>query len=343
MSLQEAAATLTGGFGATEAQPMATRLPLYVTSTRASVRPRPGWSHPVVRRLEVGTVLEASRTRNGWLEIRPGQWVTLASVDRVTTTKTRWTTQTANVRYGPSTAHSVVDELPSGRRMVGEVVDGWQRIGNHRWVSTSVSTWKAPARSDGPATSRTHVDTGRKVVHLTFDDGPNPTYTPQMLAMLRKHDAKATFFMVGNEAARHPGLVKDVRSAGHAVGNHSWDHPVLTKLSSAQVVQQLSSTRQKVGSGECFRAPYGAVNDAVHVAAGKAGYRWSWLWNVDPEDWKRPGTQAIADAVVKGARPGAVYVMHDGGGNRSQTVAGVDRAITTLKAKGYRFESLPGC
>ena len=182
-----------------------------------------------------------------------------------------------------------------------------------------------------------------KVLYLTFGDGPHPTFTPQMLDLLARHDAKATFFMVGKEAQRFGHLVPTVRRAGHAVGNHSLSHPDLTTLTMPQVREQLESTRALIGSGSCLRAPYGEVSDAVHVAAAQAGYTASWHWSVDARDWTEPGTTQIADAIVQGAAPGAVYVLHDGGINRTQTVQGVDRALTRLESQGWRFESLPGC
>ncbi|WP_239097786.1 polysaccharide deacetylase family protein [Kytococcus sedentarius] len=322
------------------AQPASQRLDLYVASRSTTVRTGPSWRNRAVRVIGPGTVLEASHVMNGWLRIREGQWVLVDHLDRVTRGTTRWTTGSVNVRYGPSTRNSVMDTLPAGRRLEGPVVNGWQRIADHRWVSTAVTSSTPP---DRPALRRSSVDTSRKVVYLTFDDGPHPTWTPRMLEVLAKHDVHATFFMVGSEATGRPELVRRVRAAGHAVGNHTWSHPSLTSASSAKVKQELTSTNRAIGGATCFRAPYGAVNRAVDRAAGQVGLRYSWLWSVDPRDWERPGADAIADAVVKGARPGAVHVMHDGGGNRSQSVEGVDRALTRLKAKGYTVEPLPGC
>ncbi|WP_374927780.1 polysaccharide deacetylase family protein [Kytococcus sedentarius] len=181
------------------------------------------------------------------------------------------------------------------------------------------------------------------MLYLTFDDGPDPVFTPQVLSVLRAHDAQATFFMVGEEAARHPGLVEKVRRDGHAVGNHTWDHPWLTTLSGDAVQQQLIRTREVTGPGRCLRAPYGASNAEVHAAAGVAGYRQVWHWSVDTRDWTEPGVPAITASILEGASPGAVQLMHDGGIDRSQTVEALDRALTRLAAQGWSFEALPGC
>ncbi|MFL0459189.1 polysaccharide deacetylase family protein [Kytococcus sedentarius] len=178
-------------------------------------------------------------------------------------------------------------------------------------TATATATPTPPAAS--PAVHQSAGRTHEKVLHLTFDDGPDPTWTPQMLEVLEKHDATATFFMVGEEAARFPGLVKSVRGAGHAVGNHGWDHPQFPAIGPAGVRQQLTATRDVVGPGSCFRAPYGEVDATVLAAAGQSGYTASWFWTADVRDWTEPGTQQIAAGIVRGAAPGAVYVLHDGG------------------------------
>ncbi|MEV6285840.1 polysaccharide deacetylase family protein [Kribbella sp. NPDC051770] len=177
---------------------------------------------------------------------------------------------------------------------------------------------------------------GGKVLYLTFDDGPQPVYTPKVLAVLAKHHAQATFFVLGREAAAHPALVETTRRAGHRIGNHTWDHPMLTKLSPARLRQEISTgVRSK-----CFRPPFRDTN--AHVAAVASSYgQHQVLWDVDTRDWEKPGVARIERALIRGARPGAIFLMHDGGGNRSQTVAALDQALTKLAEQGYAFRSLP--
>jgi peptidoglycan/xylan/chitin deacetylase (PgdA/CDA1 family) len=175
-----------------------------------------------------------------------------------------------------------------------------------------------------------------KVLYLTFDDGPQGEYTPQILQVLRKHHAYATFFVIGIQVAQFPELVAAERAAGHHVGNHTYDHKTLTRLPDAKV-------RQEIGLGiksNCLRPPEGATSAKIEAIA--ASYRQRQvLWDVDTEDWEKPGTAHIEHAIMSGARPGAIILMHDGGGNRSQTVAALDHALTKLSKQGYIFRSLP--
>ncbi|YAL82779.1 polysaccharide deacetylase family protein [Dermacoccaceae bacterium W4C1] len=210
------------------------------------------------------------------------------------------------------------------------------------------ATWEAlggfPGSDDGDDDADDdNTGSGDKVIYLTFDDGPNPTYTPQVLKLLAKYKAKASFFMLGQNAAANPSLVSQVKSQGHAVGNHSWDHPQLTKLSSSALASQLSTTDTALGNGiSCMRPPYGATNSGVRQAASARGLT-QVLWTVDSNDWRKPGSGAIASTITSAARDGSIVLMHDGGGNRVQTVAALESVLRTLSAQGYRFATLPQC
>jgi peptidoglycan/xylan/chitin deacetylase (PgdA/CDA1 family) len=174
-----------------------------------------------------------------------------------------------------------------------------------------------------------------KVVYLTFDDGPDARWTPEVLGVLAKHGAHGTFFMLQQNASAHPELVQQVRAAGNSVGNHSISHPQLTKVSPAQLHRQVANGI----ASKCFRPPYGATNARVKAEIKRDGMQ-QVLWDVDTNDWKRPGSATIAQRVLAGAHPGAIILMHDGGGNRAQTVAALDQALTSLSARGYGFATL---
>ncbi len=181
-------------------------------------------------------------------------------------------------------------------------------------------------------------------VALTFDDGPNPPYTQQILAALNQHGARATFFVLGCWAAKHPELIARMVAEGHEVGNHTWSHPDCTRISSSAVAAQLQRWEGLLnpiigGRARYFRPPYGAANGSVRTTAGNLGYNIA-MWTADTNDWRRPGADAIYSRAVAGARDGAIILMHDGGGAREQTVAAVKRIVPTLKKKGYNLVTL---
>ncbi|NEA31169.1 polysaccharide deacetylase family protein [Streptomyces sp. SID13031] len=175
-----------------------------------------------------------------------------------------------------------------------------------------------------------------KVIYLTFDDGPQEEWTPKVLSVLARHHAKATFFVLGREAAAHPELVEIERSLGHHVGNHTWDHPMLTHLTPQRVKEEIFSGVKS----KCFRPPYRDTNALVEAVA-TANHQRQVLWDVDTNDWKKPGAAKIERAILRGAYPGAIILMHDGGGNRAETVAALERSLTQLTARGYTFRALP--
>lgn len=199
-------------------------------------------------------------------------------------------------------------------------------------ASPSPST--APTTPLPTATTSAPAPAG-KTVYLTFDDGPSASWTPRVLEVLDRYDIRATFFMLGREADTEPGLVDQVRAAGHSVGNHSVSHAYLPKLSDSRL-------RHEVADGvrsRCFRPPYGATTSRVRAAIARANMH-QVLWDVDPRDWSRPGTPAIVSSVLTHVHDGSIVLLHDGGGDRSQTVAALPQIIEKLRARGYSFGTL---
>jgi peptidoglycan/xylan/chitin deacetylase (PgdA/CDA1 family) len=194
-----------------------------------------------------------------------------------------------------------------------------------------------------PAPVPTHTASGdddtdcEKVtcVALTFDDGPAAPETATLLTYLAQYSARATFFTVGQNVVAHPDLVRAEARAGHEVGNHSWNHPDLTKLSSEQVTYQLNRTSDaiKAATGEAptlFRPPYGAINSAVRGATSLSPV----LWTLDTEDWKYPDAAKVAQSVIGKVQRNDVVLMHD---IHSTSVAAVPQILRTLAARGYHF------
>ncbi|WP_374927782.1 polysaccharide deacetylase family protein [Kytococcus sedentarius] len=236
-----------------------------------------------------------------------------------------------------------VDDQPVGGVTVVAEQAGAPAPGNEQEVRSHWGVGAGKAATLRPSKRLNHIDTRQKVAYLTFDDGPDPRWTPRVAQVLRKHHVKGTFFVVGNAAQRNPKVLRSLLAQGHVVANHSFSHPVLTRQSPAAVRQQLQRTDRAIGGSRCYRPPYGAVNRTVDTVAGSLGIRYSVLWNVDSNDWRRPGVRTITNTVVRTTRPGSIILMHDGGGNRSQTVAALDQSITRLKKQGYTFKVLSQC
>ncbi|MEX0172886.1 polysaccharide deacetylase family protein [Streptomyces sp. LMG1-1-1.1] len=181
---------------------------------------------------------------------------------------------------------------------------------------------------------------GRSMV-LTFDDGPDPRYTPAILETLRRYECRAMFFVCGEMAVDNPDLLRQMAEDGHVVGNHSWSHPLIPKLRPSRIREELGSTSEVVertlGTAPLwYRAPYGAWNRHSFEIGAELGME-PLAWTVDTLDWKEPGTGSIVRRVLDGAAPGAVVLSHDAGGNRSQSVAALRRYLPELLDAGYRI------
>ncbi|MEU4778097.1 bifunctional polysaccharide deacetylase/glycosyltransferase family 2 protein [Micromonospora sp. NPDC023633] len=190
-----------------------------------------------------------------------------------------------------------------------------------------------------------------RTIALTFDDGPDPRWTPQVLDALRRHDARATFFVVGARVNEHPELVRRILAEGHEIGSHSFTHTDLAAAQSWRRDLELSLTRKAVAAATgrevtLLRPPFsshpsaltGPEYAALRAAAGSGHV--AVLADRDTRDWQRPGVPAIVKAASPERGRGAVVLMHDGGGDRAQTVAALDRLLPGLVRQGYRFTTV---
>ncbi|MER8187554.1 polysaccharide deacetylase family protein [Kitasatospora sp. NPDC094015] len=208
-----------------------------------------------------------------------------------------------------------------------------------------------PAAAPRPLTAAemqplNELDVDRKVVAVTVDDGPDPRWTPEVLALLEKYGIRATFFLIGENAAAHPELVREIAARGHLVANHTWSHPDLRSLPEEKVREQLGRTSDFLHgvTGKAptwFRAPGGDWSATTLKVGAELGMR-PMGWSVDPQDWAEPGTDVIAQRLTKELKPGAIVLTHDGGGNRSQTVGALTRYLPAVLAAGYRFTAPRG-
>ncbi|WP_031170090.1 polysaccharide deacetylase family protein [Streptomyces durhamensis] len=181
---------------------------------------------------------------------------------------------------------------------------------------------------------------GRNMM-LTFDDGPNPHYTPHILDTLAEYDVRAMFFVCGECVVEYRELVARMAEEGHVVGNHTWTHPLLTTLNRKEIRSEMERTSDIIEDtyGErpqWFRAPYGAWNRAAFQLGAEMGME-PMAWTVDTTDWDTPGTDVIIDRVEHGAAPGVVVLSHDAGGDRSQTVHAIREWLPHLLDSGYHL------
>lgn len=210
--------------------------------------------------------------------------------------------------------------------------------------------WRAYLGLAHLAGARRRLPAPAGAVALTFDDGPDPDTTPELLDLLAAHGAKATFFCVGYRAAQHPELVRRILAEGHAVGSHSQTHRV-GDLPTAEVLADYLTGQRALetavgGPVTLFRPPHGTLTPAAAWRLRRSGLR-TWLWTVDPTDYQ-PGTRTaeVADAVGN-CVPGDVVLLHDaleeappGAPPRSMMLAALPEALATLRARGLQSVSL---
>ncbi|WP_233277810.1 polysaccharide deacetylase family protein [Paenibacillus durus] len=187
-----------------------------------------------------------------------------------------------------------------------------------------------------------------KEIALTFDDVPDPRFTPQILNVLRRYRVKATFFIVGRRAAKHPALVRRIVREGHSIGNHSYNHPQFTKLSLRQFRSQILRAENIINKIAGFRPrlirpPYGEITEQQLKWSAAQGYKLV-NWNVDSLDWKGLSREQVKRNILSHAGKGSIILQHAGGGTGSNlkgTIEALPDVIETLRRRGYTFVTVP--
>ncbi len=195
----------------------------------------------------------------------------------------------------------------------------------------------------------THVSTSEPVAALTFDDGPDPDFTPKLLEILRKHDAHATFFMIGKAAKHYPELVRQVADGGHAIGNHSWDHPSFRAISGRERRRQIRACAEAIApyGQRLFRPPYGDQSAVSRLDAFLLREKVV-IWNMLAFDWQLNDSQWMLEKLEGALKPGSIILLHDslwdtiveGAEDRVQMLAALDMFLERVSGK-YRFVTVP--
>ena len=184
-------------------------------------------------------------------------------------------------------------------------------------------------------------DTNEKLVALTFDDGPHKYRTPEILDILDKYNVKATFFVVGAMVHEYKDIIKREINSGHEIGNHTYNHSKMRKLSCDGLIKELEATENELFEiaeyrPKLFRPPEGYYSDQIAKAVGKIDYNII-LWNIDTLDWAHNEVDKICECVYEGIKPGSIILFHDYVVGKSPTMAALERIIPELLSRGYKF------
>ncbi|KAF3469731.1 bifunctional polysaccharide deacetylase/glycosyltransferase family 2 protein [Streptomyces sp. Tu 3180] len=242
------------------------------------------------------------------------------------------------------------------------LLDGYLRaeVGDDQRVRTGASSSEVPGEIlDGgpilsfPGGQAETTSVPDRTIVLTFDDGPDPTWTPKVMEVLEEYDVPGTFFVVGSMVARHPGIVEDLVDRGHEIGVHTFTHVDLSYQSASRVTREVEQTQLALAGAAgitttLFRAPYSSKTDAVdnyswqvYRQLGEDGYT-SVFTDTDSEDWKEPGVARIVEGATPEDGEGASVLFHDSGGDRTQTLEALSKYIEKMQAKGYSFTTVSG-
>lgn len=185
------------------------------------------------------------------------------------------------------------------------------------------------------------VNNDEMKIALSFDDGPHPVYTPEVLSVLKKYNIKATFFVIGENANYYPDLVRQINEEGHELGNHTFTHTLSKNINDKVLTYEIIKSHETIKDicgydVKLFRPPGGIINDKVKETAGELGYKIV-LWNIDTRDWAHSSVGSITKNVLSNTKSGSIVLFHDYIYKNSPTVEALEKIIPKLKEQGYTF------
>ena len=220
-----------------------------------------------------------------------------------------------------------------------EMLTSWQQQAQAKGFSTDV-----PSNFQGIVISEAKLPPEKKVIALTFDDGPWPNSTAKVLDILKKNRIKSTFFVVGQNVKNYPDLTKQIVADGHIIANHTWHHwyhqmnaqaAAYEVANTGDIIYQTTGVRTSL-----FRPPGGIMNNGVAAYAKNNKYAVI-MWSADSMDYSRPAVPRLMNNIFREAKPGGIVLMHDGGGDRSHTVKALPEIISRFRKQGYEFVTVP--
>lgn len=219
------------------------------------------------------------------------------------------------------------------------MLTSWQQEAQAKGIAYDV-----PRRFQGATIKAAKLSADQKIIALTFDDGPWPGTTTQVLDILKKNNIKGTFFVVGQNVKNYPDLVKRVVTDGHTIANHTWHHwyHYMNPQTAAYEIDNTTNLIYKITGVKTslFRPPGGMMHNGVAAYARNSKYAII-MWSSDSVDYSRPTVPKLINNVFREAKPGGIVLMHDGGGNRSQTVQALPEIISRFRKQGYKFVTIP--
>jgi peptidoglycan/xylan/chitin deacetylase (PgdA/CDA1 family) len=220
-----------------------------------------------------------------------------------------------------------------------EMLTSWQQEAQAKGFSTDV-----PSKFQGVVISEAKLPPEKKVIALTFDDGPWPNSTAKVLDILKKNNIKSTFFVVGQNVKNYPDLTKRIVTDGHIIANHTWHHwyhQMNPQVAAYEIDNTTDIIYKTTGvKTSLFRPPGGNMRNGVAAYAKSNKYAVI-MWSSDSMDYSRPGVPRLINNIFREAKPGGIVLMHDGGGDRSHTVKALPEIISRFRKQGYEFVTVP--
>ena len=327
---------------------------IYAVTSRVNLRTGPGTGYEIILKIPSGAIVTVQSITNNWAKLTYLGKTGYSYGSYLTKGQDYITTGSVNLRTGPSTAYSILLNIPSGKSVrIFTTANNWGRLVYNGTVGYSYMAYFRLASSPTPTPTPSSgtvqkiykgiTASSHKRIAITFDDGANSTNVNKVLDILDTYNAKSTFFFTGEWILANPVMARKIVSRGHKLESHSVSHPFLTDLSDADIRYQLTRSREiikdMVGTTSyLFRPPYGDINDRVIRITGEMGYKYMVMWSVDTDDYKSTTTTAqIIQRAVAGAYNNGILLFHP---SHDKVVAALPEMLRQLSNNGYSFTTV---